>query len=35
MWRGVLLDNLFDLGLGSLLPLEFTDGGTLGRYWGR
>lgn len=35
VWRCVLFDNLFDLGLGSLLPLEFTDGSTLVRYWGR
>jgi hypothetical protein len=35
VWRWVLFDNLVDLGLGSFLPLEFTDGSTLGRYWGR
>ena len=35
VWRCVLFDNLFGLGLGSLLPLEFTDGSTLARHWGR
>jgi hypothetical protein len=33
IWRILLLDNLVDLGLGSLLPLDFADGGTIRRYW--
>jgi hypothetical protein len=36
-WIGVYfaLDNLFVFTLGSLLPLGFTDGSTLLRWWGR
>ena len=30
-----LVDNLFVLGLGAFLPLGFTDGSTLLRYWGK
>ncbi len=29
----LMLDNLLVFGLGALLPLSFTDGGTLMRYW--
>ena len=31
----VFLDNLFVLGLGSFLPLGFTDGSTLLHWWGK
>jgi hypothetical protein len=31
----VFLDNLFVLGLGSFLPLGFTDGSTLLYWWGK
>lgn len=29
------LDNLFVFTLGAFLPLSFTDGGTIARYWGK
>jgi hypothetical protein len=31
----IFLDNLFVLTIGSLLPLPFTDGGTLVTWWGK
>jgi len=34
-WLFFTLDNLVILGLGSFLPLGFTDGGTLMRWWGK